>query len=541
MPWWSAVYRTIHTARGPRMPSSKRLNRGLNHCSSMRGSHVTSLAAVSYYIVDCSVLCIIRLTSRTGSPPILGPLSDTSIADLPKLPPQEYTSRLFNTILFLHVTTSKQYSARTRAFVFSFATVDERAIVETIKNPDHAVEQAQRKTEHAREREAQNGAMLRKVGMGLGAVAGGVLIGVTGGLAAPLVGAGVGTLLGFLGVGGTAAGLLATGLASSSVVCGALFGAYGARSTANMVERHTREVRDLAIVPVNPSKETLAVRLCVSGWLSTRDDVKAPWTIFGEDDTFALQWEVEALEQLSNALTTLVKAQAMKYVKAEIIKRTVLASLMSSLAPLAWLKIGQIIDNPWMNAKALVVKAGAVLGDLLASHVLGNRPVTLVGYSLGSLVIFEALKHLASLPPSLTAHIIQDVFLFGLPAPCDEGTWSSVRRVVAGRLVNGYSEEDYVLAVLSRASDARWHVAGLQPVAVQGVENLNCDDVEGHLQWRGKIGSCLARCEAPGIINAEVETQMRKAGKDIEAVMKEMEMGEEEAECVIKEGPTAPN
>lgn len=35
----------------------------------------------------------------------------------------------------------------------------------------------------------------------------------------------------------------------------------------------------------------------------------------------------------------------MKYVKAEIIKRTILATLMSSLAPIAWLKIGQIIGT----------------------------------------------------------------------------------------------------------------------------------------------------------------------------------------------------
>jgi len=55
--------------------------------------------------------------------------------------------------------------------------------------------------------------------------------------------------------------------------------------------------------------------------------------------------EVEALKALSSALTTLIKAQAMKYVRVEIAKRTVLASLVSPLAPIAWLQIGQIIGN----------------------------------------------------------------------------------------------------------------------------------------------------------------------------------------------------
>ena len=51
---------------------------------------------------------------------------------------------------------------------------------------------------------------------------------------------------------------------------------------------------------------------------------------------------MKALTELSDALFALVKSQAMQYVKAEIIKRTVLASLMSALSPIAWLKIGRV-------------------------------------------------------------------------------------------------------------------------------------------------------------------------------------------------------
>lgn len=149
-----------------------------------------------------------------------------------------------------------------------------------------------------------------------------------------------------------------------------------------------------------------------------------------------------------------------------------------------------------MNAKALAVKAGAVLGDLLANRVFGNRPVTLTGYSLGSLVIFEALKHLASLSPTETTHLIQDVYLFGTPTPADGVTWASVRRLVSGRLVNGYSSNDYVLGVLSRVSDGNWNVAGLQAIDTMGIENVLCEEVDGHTMWREKIGECLRECKA---------------------------------------------
>jgi hypothetical protein len=191
------------------------------------------------------------------------------------------------------------------------------------------------------------------------------------------------------------------------------------------------------------------------------------------------------------------------------------------------------VDNPWMNAKALAVKTGAVLGQLLAQRVFGTRPITLTGYSLGSLVIFEALKYLAALPPSQSMHLVQDVYLFGLPAPTDARTWASIRRVVAGRLVNGYCEQDYVLAVLSRASDASWNVAGLGPVAVKGVENVDCQGVEGHLKWRGRIGKCLQDCGAPGVNAAEVEKQLENIAKKID---EEVDLSEQEAEKLIQEG-----
>lgn len=200
--------------------------------------------------------------------------------------------KALNTILFLQITTSKQYSARTRSFLTAFGTLDEHVIVSTLKHPDQVMDEAKKQVENSTEDHAKKGKTLRVVGMGLGAIAGGVLVGVTGGLAAPLVGASVASILGWVGVGGTAAGLLASGLAGSSVICGALFGVYGARSTASMVQRHTREIQDLAIVPVRPLKgeETLAVTLCISGWLSSPADVTAPWTVCGGSDTFALQW-----------------------------------------------------------------------------------------------------------------------------------------------------------------------------------------------------------------------------------------------------------
>ncbi|KAF5373629.1 hypothetical protein D9758_000644 [Tetrapyrgos nigripes] len=462
--------------------------------------------------------------------PVIDELSDTSLGELRPLPSPYDLSRMINAILFIHITETKQYSARTRAFLSTaflvagvYVTLNEEAIVSVLKNPERAIEQVQRQAEETRETHSSRGKKLRMVGMGVGAVLGGVLVGVTGGLAAPLVGATFTTVLGWLGVGGTAAGIFASGLAGSSAICGLLFGAYGAKTTAAMVQRHTREIKDLAVLPVrtDENEETLGVRLCVSGWLKTPEDVTLPWMVFGGDDTFALQWEVQALRDLSTALYKLVGTHAMKYARAEIIRRTVFASLMFALAPIALLKIGEIIDNPWMNTKALAVKAGAVLGDLLAKRAFGNRPITLTGYSLGSLVILEALKYLASLPPSETAHLIQDVFLFGTPASADPNIWTSVRRLVTGRLVN-----------------ASWKIAGLDPVEVQGIENVLFSEVDGHLKWRGLVGKCLRDINAPGVVDEDVENQLNEIALEDK---RELDMSQQEADEILAKGPDPNN
>ena len=135
-------------------------------------------------------------------------------------------------------------------------------------------------------------------------------------------------------------------------------------------------------------------------------------------------------------------------------------------------------------------------------------------------MVFEALQYLATLSPSETAHLIQDVYLFGSPIPLNTQSWASARRVVAGRLVNGYGTDDYILAILSRVSDGSWGVSGLGEVPVQGIENILCEGVEGHLKWRGLMGRSLRLCHAPGVRQGNIGIQMATNTKDIDNIDK---------------------
>lgn len=124
------------------------------------------------------------------------------------------------------------------------------------------------------------------------------------------------------------------------------------------------------------------------------------------------------------------------------------------------------------------------MADMLIAQVQENRPVTLMGFSLGARLIYFCLLELAA----KGAHgIVEEVYLFGCPVMSTKKEWLQISSVVSGKIVNGYQKNDWVLGVLYRASSAAWaDVPGLGPVdGIPGVENVKLDDViNGHLEYR---------------------------------------------------------
>jgi pimeloyl-ACP methyl ester carboxylesterase len=375
----------------------------------------------------------------------------------------------------------------------------------------------------------------RKWQVGLAAVAGAALIGVTGGLAAPLLAAGVGSVMGGLGLGATAAaGYLGT-LAGSSILVGGLFGAYGGRMTSQMMDQYAREVEDFAFVPVRSpsavSKATndsrrLRVAIGISGWLTNPKEVYEPWRVLGTDiESFALRFELESLMGLGNAITGMVRSFAWGYAKSEIIKRTVFASLTAGLWPLALLKVGRVIDNPFSVAHFRAVKAGEVLADALINKAQGERPVTLVGYSLGGKVIYTCLQKLAE---RKAFGLVESVVLVGTPASSSSADWRKIRSVVSGRVVNVYSSNDYILAFLYRSQSIQYGIAGLQAIeGVAGIENVDVSDiVSGHTSYRFLNGTILNRIGFEDV-DAE-ELALEKAALKEQEAKEERDRAEDE-------------
>ncbi|KAL8760163.1 MAG: hypothetical protein Q9184_003420, partial [Pyrenodesmia sp. 2 TL-2023] len=393
--------------------------------------------------------------------------------------------------------------------------------------------------EESTKKEADNNASGRRWKVGLATVAGAALIGVTGGLAAPFLAAGIGTVMGGLGLGIPLIGGYLGAMAGSSILIGGLFGSYGGRMTGRMMEKYVKEVEDFSFIPLKGepgpkgekesasalgeaerSNHKLRVAIGISGWLINDSDMIAPWQVFNSStiEPFALQWEVDSLRALGISISNVLKSYAWSAAKLELVRRTIFASLFAGLWPLGLLRIARVLDNPYSVAKARSDKAGRVLAQALMEKVQGERPVTLVGYSLGARVIYQAMLTLAE---QNAFGLVESIVLIGAPISVEDSSWRKIRAVVAGRVVNVYSQEDYILGFLYRTSTLQFGVAGLQAVEdVDGIENYDTTDLmagKGHASYRVICGQILRQIGFDDVDQAEVqkeEAAMSQVQKD---------------------------
>ncbi|KAI1136055.1 DUF726-domain-containing protein [Hypoxylon sp. FL0543] len=399
----------------------------------------------------------------------------------------------------------------------SFLDSEETEIATTMMEAAQKAEQKagamSAEAEAAKRREEGKVGRLWKVG--LASVAGAAIIGVTGGLAAPAVAGVIGGLMGSVGLGGLASFLGIFWM--NGALVGTIFGAFGAKMTGAMVDQYAKEVEDFKFLPLREewggdwsqhaaggdgAKKTrrLRVTIGINGWLASEEDVTKPWRVLGDEtEVFALRYEMKSLMALGDQLKRLVASAAWSAVRAEILKRTVLATLTGALWPIFLLNSATNIDNPFSLARNRSEKAGKILADALINRVQGERPVTLVGYSLGARVIYSCLRVLAE---RKAFGLVDTVVLIGAPVPSNTGHWQMMRTVVSGKLFNVYSENDFILGFLYRATSMQLGIAGLQAIGgdIEGVENLDLsNEVTGHLRYPELTAKILARCGFPDV------------------------------------------
>ncbi|KAJ4174046.1 hypothetical protein NW754_013036 [Fusarium falciforme] len=404
--------------------------------------------------------------------------------------------------LFLILIADSVYDARSRVLLervgqsLDISWLDicrfEKKVTEALEMQQAAEKENWNEDEHTEARRKR--ALTRRyVMMGLATVGGGLVIGLSAGLLAPVIGAGLATGLTAIGVTGTSGFLGGVGgaaiITSGAATTGSIIGGRAAG-------RRTGAVKTFEYRPLHNNKRVNLI-VTVSGWLTGKvDDVRLPFSTVDPvmGDLYSVLFEPEMLRSMGDTINILA-TEALTQSIQQILGATILAALMSALQlPIILTKLSYLIDNPWAVSLDRATSAGKILADSLLERNLGTRPITLVGFSIGARVVFSCLQELSK---KGAVGIVQNVYMFGSPIVVNKDEYIRAKTVVSGRFVNAFNRNDWILGYLFRlTSGGIRRVAGLAPIEdMPWIENMDVTDlVVGHMDYRQQMPTLLMRC-----------------------------------------------
>lgn len=308
-----------------------------------------------------------------------------------------------------------------------------------------------------------------------------------------------------------------------------IFGSNKQKQNAESIKQNHNYVSE-----ATKADDNIALNFNRKYWNWTEHELSAVY------DLSVLRWETELQQELGKSIMSLLASLRDAAIE-QAVKATFLAALASAVfLPYTIIKFLDIIDGAWTLAVERADEAGKELAEALLQRPQGSRAVTLVGHSMGARVIFSCLLELSKRIPAAYASlegdnrntnatlddisnnenkedeieerksgtenntnstnaidifnsIVQDVVLLGAPVPSKKRLWRRIRSVVAGRLINGYCKNDLVLALIYRYEAKTLSVAGVKPMKVEGVENLDLSEiVENHADYTLKFREIMA-------------------------------------------------
>ncbi|KAK8803735.1 hypothetical protein WA158_001429 [Blastocystis sp. Blastoise] len=334
----------------------------------------------------------------------------------------------------------------------------------------------------------------------IGLVAG---IGAIAGLATPIIApalaigfATVGTA--FTAIGGSVGAIIgsslaATGtyLATTTVGMSVLFNTLtigGASYGGIKMKNRLKDIEDISIKDLSVSHRLNDI-ICVPGWLDDGFSQDIVWGISEQwkneckyGDVYLLEWEKDLLKKINSLFFDTTIQTVQKSIMLNLSQQLIFQNALVIALPLQILTPLSVLDNPWSSARNRAQSGGIVLAHIIMEN---NKCVSLYGYSLGSLMIYSCLLELYK---QNKRGIIYDAVLLGLPAQVSEKEWKQIRAVVCNRVINGYTQNDWLLYYFHRIESFQATSCGMQSIPVDGIENYNLSQiVNGHLDYPMKM------------------------------------------------------
>lgn len=320
-----------------------------------------------------------------------------------------------------------------------------------------------------------------------------------------------------VGLSGGALGFLAT--SGGAILIGTLFGLAGGGLVGYRAQRRLKGIDEFTFERLPdqdgevdgdlPRIPSLHATIVSSGFLLTATEYKDMWMptlskTIDRRDVYALKVETGALLSAGKDLETYIRDTLLQHGATEIIRHTVLASVCAALLlPASIYKAAVMaLDNEYQRTRDICEKAGILLADMIEQKAHGARPLTLIGSGMGSITIVRALLELSKRGGGAAEFQIDQVILICSPLSPDPIEWKTIRRMTSRRVVNVYSKNDWVLAILARldsllsARRVVAHVAGLRDLHLPHIRSVDVSDlVHGHLELNSKIPLILDRID----------------------------------------------
>jgi hypothetical protein len=254
-------------------------------------------------------------------PPYTTPDNEEELAADVKLPSQMDTTDKIDidirwTVLcdlFLVLIADSVYDARSRALLervgkdLEISWLDicrfEKKVTDALEMQQNAEKENWNEDQHMENRRKM-ALKKRYVYMGLATVGGGLVIGLSAGLMAPLIGAGLAA--GFTTIGVTGTGSFLAGVGGAAVITSSA-AASGSVIGGRAANRRTGAVRTFEYRPLHNNKRVNLI-VTVSGWMTGKvDDVRLPYSTVDPvmGDIYSVLWEPEMLTSMGDTINIL--------------------------------------------------------------------------------------------------------------------------------------------------------------------------------------------------------------------------------------------